>query len=156
MRAGWRGWRARGLGGVRKLWHGWAIEVLSRNTKVGLVCRELKEGAWKHGCSGDLLSHWSCWIKVIMKLEYTQRSCWMLVYRDQKHLRPELHYTHVPRELSWAWLILHQWESHRSNQVPAASLGGWREQGDGEKQRAYRTSHLPNLNSTKGPVSSLN
>lgn len=81
---------------------------------------------------------------------------WMLIYRDQKHLRPELHYTHVPRELSWAWLILHQWESHRSNQVPAASLGGWREQGDGEKQRAYRTSHLPNLNSTKGPVSSLN
>lgn len=36
MRAGWRG-------AVRKLWHGWAIEVLSGNTKVGLDCREVDD-----------------------------------------------------------------------------------------------------------------
>lgn len=46
-------------------------------------------------------------------------------------------YAHVPRELSRAWLILHQRKSHHSNQVPAVGLGGWREQGDGEKQGAY-------------------
>lgn len=34
----------------------------------------------------------------------------------------------VPRELSQARLVLHQWESHHSNQMPAVSLGGRREQ----------------------------
>lgn len=51
----------------------------------------------------------------------------LLVYREQKHRRPKLDHAHVPRGWSRARLILHQWESHHSNQVPVISLGGWRE-----------------------------
>ena len=33
------------MGGC-KLWHGQGIEVLSRDIKVGSICRELKEGGF--------------------------------------------------------------------------------------------------------------
>lgn len=124
MRSGWRR-------GAHELWHGQAIEVLSRNTKVGSVCRELREGytstTWLLRWLTVTLRHLK-WSKVMESYgdvagKHTKKLVpvivlsLLLVYREQKHLRPKLDQVHVPREQSWAWLILHQWESHHSNQV---------------------------------------
>lgn len=139
--------------GGRKLWHGWAIEVLSRSTMVRLVCSQKKRNM------AAQVIRWYVLYSNGSRICTKKPAPHIVFFRTCKHLRPKLDYAHIPRELSRAWLILHQWESHHSNQVPAVGLGGWGERGDGEKQGARWTSHLLNLNSllkcTKAPIWSV-
>lgn len=136
--------RMEGRGGSQVV-AGRAIEVLSRNTKVGLVCWELKEGC---ALKKTWLFRWLIvtleqfkWKNIVIAHKngslQSFHKCWCIC--EQKHLRPKLDYAHVPRELSRAWLILHQWESHHSNQVPAA----WEDGESREKNKVLTcTSYL--------------